>query len=281
MPYAISADGVKLHYEVHDYTDPWKSAPPLILHHGYGRSSKFWYSLIPYIARFYKVICPDMRGLGQSSKYFDLATGISVEHFVGDILSVADAEGASTFHYAGESMGGIFGFAAAALHPERVRTLSLLSAPLRINTASQDHFKFGYSTREEAMRTMGSKGWSAAMNTGQRFPPGTDQAMMDWYADEMGKSDVEVLIALAKFNSTVDVSELLPRIKAPTLGLFPSDGKTASSDQLQTLKEKIPHAVVINVPNPYHMIWVLAPRTCAEHILHFMSSHDGTVCSEA
>src|SRR3954465_1184592 len=156
MPYATSPAGVRIHYDIHDYTDPWKKGPPLILHHGYGRSSKFWYSLIPYIARFYKVICPDMRGLGQSSKDFDLATGIGVEQFVGDILAVADAEGAADFHYAGESMGGIFGFAVAALHPARVRTLSLLSAPLRINSASQDHFKFGYPTREEAMRTMGS-----------------------------------------------------------------------------------------------------------------------------
>src|SRR3981081_1248144 len=59
--------GSQLYYEVHDYTDPWRQAPSLILQHGYGRSNKFWFNLIPYLSRHHKVICPDLRGLGQSS----------------------------------------------------------------------------------------------------------------------------------------------------------------------------------------------------------------------
>lgn len=280
MPFAKSPDGLNLHYAVHDYTDPWKGAPVLILQHGYGRSSRFWYNLIPYLSRFYKVVCPDLRGLGQSSKDFDLGSGISVDNFVGDVICIADAVGAATFHYAGESMGGIIGFATAARHPQRVRTLSLLSAPLKINQASQELFKFGHASRDEAMRSMGSKGWSEAMNTASRFPPGADPGMMRWYADEMGKSDVEVLIAMARFNSTVDVSSLLPGIKAPTLGLYPSDGKTASTDQQKILLDTVPGSMIVHIPSPYHMVWVMAPAACARHILYFMAANDGTVCDE-
>lgn len=280
MPIAKSQDGLNLHYAVHDYTDPWKRAPVLILQHGYGRSSRFWYNLIPYLSRFYKVVCPDMRGLGQSSKDFDLGSGISVDNFVSDIISIAHAVGADTFHYAGESMGGIIGFATAARHPQRVRTLSLMSAPLKINQASQELFKFGYATRDEAIRSMGSKGWSEVMNTASRFPPGADPGMMRWYADEMGKSDVEVLIAMARFNSTVDVSSLLPGIKAPTLGLYPSDGKTASTDQQRALLDTVPGSRIVHIPSPYHMVWVMAPAACARHILYFMAANDGTVCDE-
>jgi len=281
MPYTTSPDGVKLHYAVHDYTDPWKDAPVLILQHGYGRSHRFWFNLIPYLGRFYKVVCPDMRGLGLSSKDFDLATGISVDRFVDDVGCIADAVGVGRFHYAGESMGGIIGMATAAMRPGRVRTLSLLSAPLHINTESQQLFKFGYATREEAMRTMGSKGWSEAVNTANRFPDGTDPGLMTWYADEMGKSDVEVLIALAKFNSTADVSALLPRIEAPTLGLYPSNGVTASGDQQELLRRSVKHAQVVHLPGSHHMIWVTAPATCAQQMLYFMASQDGTVCHEA
>ena len=280
MPFAKSQDGLNLHYAVHDYTDPWKSAPVLILQHGYGRSSRFWYNLIPNLSRFYKVVCPDMRGLGQSSKDFDLGSGISVDNFVSDVISIADAVGADTFHYAGESMGGIIGFATAARHPQRVRTLSLMSAPLKINQASQELFKFGFASRDEAMRSMGSKGWSEAMNTASRFPPGADPGMMRWYAEEMGKSDVEVLIAMARFNSTVDVSSLLHGIKAPTLGLYPSDGKTASTDQQRILLDTVPGSRIVHIPSPYHMVWVMAPAACARHILYFMAANDGTVCDE-
>src|SRR4051794_6701411 len=77
MPYVSAKDGVQLHYRIHDYTDPWKKRPFLILQHGFGRSSRFWYNLIPYLTRFYRVVCPDLRGLGESSRDFDLSTGIS------------------------------------------------------------------------------------------------------------------------------------------------------------------------------------------------------------
>lgn len=280
MPHATSPDGVKLHYVLHDYTDPWKQAPVLILMHGYGRSHRFWFNLVPYLSRFYRVVCPDMRGLGLSSRDFDLVTGITAGHFVDDVCCIADAVGAERFHYAGESMGGIIGMATAAMRPERMRTLSLMSAPLRINKESQAMFKFGHATREEAMRSMGSKGWSEAVNTANRFPAGTDAALMTWYAEEMGKSDVEVLIALAQFNSTVDVSLLLPRIQAPVLGLYPSHGKTASDDQLEVLRQNVKQARVVRLPGSHHMVWVTSPATCAQQMLYFMASLDGTACHE-
>ena len=78
MPYARSKDGINLHYRIHDCTDEWKNAPYLILQHGYARSSKFWNRMVPYLCRWYKVICPDLRGLGESSKDFDLDARINV-----------------------------------------------------------------------------------------------------------------------------------------------------------------------------------------------------------
>jgi len=41
-----------LHYEIHDFTDPWKDAPYVILQHGHGRSGRFWYGWVPYLSRF-------------------------------------------------------------------------------------------------------------------------------------------------------------------------------------------------------------------------------------
>ena len=281
MPFATSRDGVKLHYAIHDYTDPWKKAPTLILQHGYARNGRFWYLVIPYLARFYRVVCPDLRGHGQSSKDFDLDTGFTVENFTGDVLAVADALGLETFHYAADSMGGIIGMALAAMHSERLRTLTIMSSPLKINPDAQDVLRFGYPTRAEAMRTMGVKGWSAACNTTVRFPPGTDQGLMDWYAEEIGKEDVEVLIATSKFNSTVDVTSLLGNIKTPMLALYPSGGKLATSEHGRILKEKVANVQVVNLPNPYHFIWVMAPATCATHLLHFMATTDGLPCHEA
>lgn len=279
MPYVTSKDGVRLHYSMHDYTDPWKDAPILILQHGYSRSSKFWWSMIPYLSRFFRVVTPDLRGLGESSKDFDIDTGITVENYVSDLIAIADSLGAETFHYAGESLGGIIGMVLAAQHPARVRTLSLLAAPLSISPWTQQTFALEHPTWQDALRNMGSRGWSAAVNTATRFPPGTDPKMLDWYADETGKSDVNVLIAMSRLASKADATPVLTQIKAPVLGLYPAGGRI-TTDHEAILKDKVANIQIVHLPITYHMVWVLAPAPCADHILHFMAVHDGTVCRE-
>src|SRR5512141_2229343 len=118
MPKLRRAGKPTLHYALDDFTDPWRDAPHLILQHGYGRSGRFWYSWVPYLSRYYKVVRPDARGLGRSAAGFDLATGITVESVTGDLVALVTALGGGPVHFCGESMGGILGIALAALHPE-------------------------------------------------------------------------------------------------------------------------------------------------------------------
>ena len=60
-------DGIELYYTVDDYTDPWKNSETVILHHGMAKSHKLWYAWVPIIARHYRVIRFDMRGMGYSA----------------------------------------------------------------------------------------------------------------------------------------------------------------------------------------------------------------------
>ena len=62
MPIVKRADGPDLHYSLTDFTDPWADAPYLFLQHGYGRRGKFWFQWVPLLSRYFKVVCPDMRG---------------------------------------------------------------------------------------------------------------------------------------------------------------------------------------------------------------------------
>jgi 3-oxoadipate enol-lactonase len=280
MPTVAAKDGVQLHYAVHDYTDPWRTTPVLLLQHGFGRSGKFWFNLIPYLSRFYRVVCPDMRGLGQSSRDFDLATGINVENYLSDLLTIADAVGADRFHYAGESLGGILGMGLAATSPDRVRTLTLLSAPLRINETTQRTFAFEFPSWQDALRELGAAGWAAKVNMATRFPPGTDQGLLDWFAAEMGNSSTDTMIAMSRLAARVEAVPFLEKIQAPVLGLYPSKGRFTTSGQEDEMKGRIKNLRLVHMPNAFHMIWVLDPAGCAGHMLHFMAAHDGTTCHE-
>lgn len=279
MPLVEAKDGTKLHVGVHNYTDPWKKAPTILLQHGFSRSGRFWFNMIPYLSRFYRVLCPDLRGLGESSAAFDLATGITVENYLSDLATIADAFGAETFHYVGESLGGILGLALAARLPERVRTLSLLAAPLSISPETQHAFALGHPTWQDALRQLGSRGWSDAVNTATRFPPNSDPAMLEWYANETGKSPVEVLIAMSRLAAKVDVTPVLDQVGAPVLGLYPAGGRITAQFEA-VLREKIPQIRLLHLPTSYHMIWMLEPAICAEAILHFMALYDETICRD-
>jgi 3-oxoadipate enol-lactonase len=85
MPFFSRPGKPDIHYELDDFTDPWKEAPYIVLQHGFGRSSRFWYPWIPYLTRYYKMLRPDLRGLGRSSRDFDLDNEIGFEFYFADL----------------------------------------------------------------------------------------------------------------------------------------------------------------------------------------------------
>ena len=121
MPTVKASDGATLHYAVHDYTDRWRKAETIMLIHGFARSGAFWFNMIPYLSRFYRVICPDLRGLGQSVPLANSSQAISLEAYLGDITAIADHAGAETFHLVGEANGGASTLILAAEQGKRRR----------------------------------------------------------------------------------------------------------------------------------------------------------------
>ncbi len=280
MPILKRSGQPTLHYSVDDFTDPWKKAPSLILQHGYGRSGKFWTSWVPYLSRFYRVVRPDLRGLGESEAPADLETGLTVANYISDLVALIDTLGAPV-HYCGESLGGILGMVLAAEHPDKLRSLSLVAAPILINKDTQRTFAFGHATWQEALRTMGSRGWADAANSATRFPEGTDPGLLAWYADEMGKSRVEVLERMSRIASSVDATPYLERIRTPTLGLYPAQAPVTIQEQEKTIRAGIRGIRIVHVPSRHHAIQNIMPATLARQVLHFIAQLDGILCDEA
>jgi 3-oxoadipate enol-lactonase len=279
MPMLRRAGLPALHYSLDDYTDPWRKAPYLILQHGYGRSGRFWYSWVPYLSRYYRVVRPDLRGLGQSEAPADLETGLNVAAYIDDLVAIIDALGGGPVHYCGESLGGILGMVLAAEHPARLRTLSLVAAPVIINEDTQKAFAFGHPSWQQALRTMGTRAWSDAANGATRFPAGTDPGLLSWYADEMGKSSVDVMIRMSQIASGVDARPYLARISTPTLGLYPAQAPVTIQTQEQALRA-IATLNIVHVPARTHTIQNILPATLARQVLYFAAQHDGISCDE-
>ena len=284
MPIVKRPNHPDIHYALDDYTDPWKHAPYLILQHGFGRSGKFWYSWVPYLARWFKVVRPDVRGLGQSSADFDLERDFTVDNCIADLVAIMDHlgnTGAESVHYCGESMGGILGMALAATHPKRVRTLTLVSSPVNLNETTKTTYALGHKSESDAQKAMGMKAWVAATNRTTRFPANADPALLEWYEQEFASNNADVQSAMSRALHASSALPYLAKIEAPVLGLYPSAGPITSDEQMTLLKQNIRNLQVIRVPSTFHKIQLMFPRTCATHLLHFAAAHDGTVCHEA
>jgi 3-oxoadipate enol-lactonase len=280
MPFLKRPNQPDLHYTVDDFTDPWRNAPYLILQHGFGRSGRFWYSWVPYLARFYKVVRPDIRGLGQSSADFDLERGFTLDACIADLVAIIDDLGADAVHFCGESMGGILGMVLAATHPRRVRTLTLVSSPVYIGSATKKTYALGHASEAEAQQKMGMQAWVAATNRTTRFPPATDAGLLAWYEEEFARNRADVQMAMAKLLHGASAEPYLPRIEAPVLGLYPTAGPITSAEQEAMLTTKIKNLRMVHLPSNFHKVQLLFPAACANHLLHFAAEHDGTVCRE-
>ncbi|HEY0517531.1 MAG TPA: alpha/beta hydrolase [Solirubrobacteraceae bacterium] len=100
--------------------------PPLVLLHGW---PQHWWShrhLIPQLATRYRVLAPDLRGLGWS----DAPPGdYAKSTFADDVLELLDHEGIEQAFVIGHDWGGYAAFLLALEHPQRVRRMIALDIP--------------------------------------------------------------------------------------------------------------------------------------------------------
>ncbi len=273
MPLFLRPGKPTLSYQIDDYTDPWVNAGVIVLQHGYARSSRFWYGWIPQLARQYKVLRMDLRGHGTSPLDFAPAAGHTLEAYVEDMVSLLNHLNITAVHYCGESFGGIIGMALAARHAARVRSLTLVASPVYQNKNAA--YSAGFATREEALRTLGTAAWAKAIYGAPGFfPPGTPDGLRDWYVNEIGKSNAEVLCGLYGLLKHANATELLPLIEAPVLGLYPTAGPLTSSEQEDLLTAHIRNLHMMHLPTPSHAVLNIEPDCCARHLLRFVAARD-------
>ena len=269
MPLLERANRPTLHYRIDDYTDPWRDAPVLVLQHGYARSSKLWYAWVPRLARDYRILRVDLRGHGESLRDFDPATGSTLDAYIGDLRDVLDHLGLERVHYCGESFGGILGMVLAAEEPKRVRTLTVVASPVYQNANAA--YSAGFPTREEALRTLGTRKWAEAIyGAPDFFPPGTDPRLREWYVGEIAKNDAEVLCGLYGLVKHASAEAYLPRIAAPVLGLYPTAGPLTTSEQENLLRSGIRDFELVHMPTSSHAVLTIEPDACAARLLDFL-----------
>ena len=104
------------------------SGPPLLLLHGHPRTHATWHRVAPLLAERFTVVCPDLRGFGQSSKPPDRPdhAEASKRAKARDCVALMARLGHLRFAVTGHDRGSYTAFRCAMDHPERVTHLAIL-----------------------------------------------------------------------------------------------------------------------------------------------------------
>jgi len=101
----------------------------VILLHGFPQTAACWDGVIPgLVDAGYRVLAPDQRGYSPGARPSGRRS-YAAHNMVDDVLTVADAAGAETFHVVGHDWGGAYAWYCAMWHPDRVRTLTSIATP--------------------------------------------------------------------------------------------------------------------------------------------------------
>lgn len=101
--------------------------PAVVLLHGYGETGDMWVAMAADLARDHTVVVPDLRGMGLSAR---ATAGFDKKNQAEDVAGVMDALGVTQADVVAHDIGNMVAFRFAAQHPERVRRLVLIDAPV-------------------------------------------------------------------------------------------------------------------------------------------------------
>lgn len=101
----------------------------VVLLHGFPQTARMWRAQIAaLVAAGYQACAPDQRGYSPGARPAEV-DGYRMAELVGDVVGLADALGLDRFHLVGHDWGGAVAWNVAGRHPERLRTLTVLSTP--------------------------------------------------------------------------------------------------------------------------------------------------------
>ena len=116
-----------LTFDVRDGGPP--DGEPVVLLHGFPQDSTAWTSVEPLLHRNgLRTLSPDQRGYSPGARPPG-RTAYRVSETAGDVLALLDAAGLERAHVVGHDWGAAVGWALAAWHPDRVRSLTAISVP--------------------------------------------------------------------------------------------------------------------------------------------------------
>jgi DNA-binding winged helix-turn-helix (wHTH) protein/pimeloyl-ACP methyl ester carboxylesterase len=247
-------DGVRLAYAAVGSGPSLLKAANWLNHLEYDWRSPVWAPTFARLATDRRFIRYDGRGFGLSDW---TASDLSFEAQVRDLATVADALELPLFPLLGISGGVPVAIAYAVRHPERVSRLVLMAGFAR------GWFRRGSAAeiaQREALIAMIRHGWGQDNPAFHQlftalFVPGGTPKQHQWFKDlQRTTIPVDNAVTLARVFGEVDVTAVLPQVRAPTLLIHSRDDARVPFEQSLMMAREIPHARLVGLDSSNHIV---------------------------
>ena len=261
----VTSDGVRIAYYVDDFSDPWKGADTVLMLHSAMSSARRFYSIVPGLARHYRVVRMDSRGHGNSQ-----VPPPEVPHdkarITRDVLELLDTLGLDQVHIIGGSAGGYTAQLLAIHHPERVKSLILFSSTPGFKGEQGKRW-----LRDSAVRGMRPV---FAETIDERIPvAGTDPRLVEWVLDEICKNDLAFLERFIGHWTDTDFLDEVSRIRCPTLIVEPGAHTIGTGSAYAEMQKRIAGSERIVYEGGRHNLYDYLPDRCVADALAFLARH--------
>ncbi len=269
MPKHVTPLQIGLHSYEAAYEDVGQG-PVVVLLHGFMGSSRCWRSLLPYLSPYYRCICLDQFGFGESSRpmiRYDIAKLVAFVKAFKDKLQLP------SITLVGHSLGGWVAAAYALAHPDDVNGLVLV-APAGIR---DDSFCGRYNHLRPLL-------WETPVVDGllwlmQPFAALAKQAKPLAQIRRI-RHELNVQPAARSFlvhrmrpEDAIDtVEQEIHQLRVPTLVLAGDRDDTIPLWHCETYAAEIPAAQLAILPNADHSLPQTHASAVAEHLLPFLAA---------
>ena len=253
--YVRSTDDVRLAWAEAGRGMPLVRAANWLTHLEYDWESPVWRHWTHFLARHFHYIRHDERGCGMTDREVG---DLSFPRWVEDLEQVIEAAAIERpFVLLGISQGAATAAAYAARHPHRVSHLVLYGG-YAVGT-----YKRGDAEASSAFRAVTElmrQGWNSKNPVFRqlftsRFIPGGSSEQLEWFNELCRKTMTgETGALLMSARGEVDVRDILPSLRTPTLVLHASDDQVIPIAEGRRLALEIPGATFVQLESRNHVL---------------------------
>ena len=223
------------------------------------------------LASFSRLILFDKRGTGLSDRVpiNELPT---LEQRMDDVRCVMDAVGSKRAALVGVSEGGPMCSLFAATYPEKTAALVMIGTYAK--RIRDEDYPWGVSTedREKFFELMQAD-WGKPVGIEERAPSlANDEAFRNWWATylRMGASP-GAAVALTKMNAEIDVRNVLPTIRVPSLVIHRSGDLCLKVEEGRFVASRIPACKYVELEGADHLPFVGNQDEILDEIEEFLT----------